>query len=242
MAGNSKNPLVTVFLRGLAVLLPVAATLFVLAWLWGVLRKYVFGHLEDVVQWLWQLLPGVEQPLPQLLATGFAIICTLAVILLAGWWLASFLGRQLFAALDRLLRRVPLVGAIYPNVKQFTEFFFTEDRKISFERVVAVEYPRRGLYSIGFLTKTSLRSLNAHTGKESVSVFVPSSPMPMTGYTLFVALDELVPINLSVDEAFRFVIAGGVLVPGSDQDDAVSRRADAQTARPVLSIPPPPGA
>ncbi len=135
------------------------------------------------------------------------------LLFLLGWWFSGFLGRKVVAAFERGLTRVPLIGAIYPYVKQVTEFFFGEERKVEFDRVVSIPYPRPGVYSLGFMTGNCMRSLNEARGSELISVFVPSSPMPATGYTLFVPVADIIPLKLSVEEALRVVISGGVLIP-----------------------------
>ncbi|MCH2112113.1 MAG: DUF502 domain-containing protein, partial [Planctomycetes bacterium] len=94
-----------------------------------------------------------------------------------------------------------------------------KEKKVSFEKVVMLPYPRPGIYSVGFLTGSCVQSLNAARNSELVSVFVPSSPMPATGYTLFVPVDDLVPVNLTVEEALRMVISGGVLVPQQEYEE-----------------------
>lgn len=236
---RNSHPLTRLFLRGLAIVLPLALTLFLLLWLWDILSHSVFRHAGAVVTAGLRLLfgPEGEQVLPPAVRFVIAAAATVAAILLAGWWFSGLLGRRLFTAMEGLFAQVPLLRAVYPNVKQFTDFFLTKERLAAFERVVAVPYPHPGLYSIAFLTKTSLRSLNAATGRQLVSVFIPSSPMPATGYTLLAPLEDIVQLDLSVEEAIRFVIAGGVLPPASDHDQAVSDRAQKLALR-VPGAPP----
>ena len=219
------------FLRGLGILLPIALTIYIVYWLWNFLSVTIFGRIESAVLWAVELYvkltsegeltseeirDSASRTLPDPLRFWFSMAITLLLIILVGWWLSGFIGRRVSAAFDRILTRTPLIGAIYPYVKQVTDFFFGQERKVEFERVVAVPYPRIGVYSLAFLTGSSLQSLNRACGDELISVFVPSSPMPATGYTLFVPARDIVPMKLSVEEALRTVISGGVLVPASE--------------------------
>ena len=110
------------------------------------------------------------------------------------------------------LGKVPIISNIYSSVKQVTDFFFTE-RTLEYNRVVAVEYPRRGLWSLGFVTSDSLLEITAAAGEPLVSVLMPTSPMPMTGFTINVPRSEVLDLNITVDQAFQYCLSCGVLVP-----------------------------
>lgn len=227
MAIKAAHPVIQVFLRGLGILLPFALTIFVVLWIWNLLAQTVVYRVDDAIRVLVEYLVDdgasstteIQQKavevLPPSLRLGVAIVTVVALVLLVGWWLSGFLGRRIYAAFERLLGKVPIFSAIYPHVKQITEFFFSEDKekKLEFDSVVAIPYPRAGLYSMALLTGSSLRALNEAVGTTLISVFVPSSPMPATGYTIFVPAADIIPINMSVDEALRTVISAGVLVP-----------------------------
>jgi len=144
-----------------------------------------------------------------------------AVAILVGILLLYFIGRFVTARLGAwmvnkfesgVLARVPLVSRVYASVKQVTDFFFTE-RTVDYNRVVAVEYPRRGVWSVGFVTSDSLLDVTAAAGEPLVSVLMPTSPMPMTGFTISVPRNEVVDLNMTVDQAFQFCLSCGVLVP-----------------------------
>jgi uncharacterized membrane protein len=143
---------------------------------------------------------------------GFLI----AVILVyfVGLFLASLIGRTTWRIVERLLYRIPIVRAIYPNIKQVTDFLFT-DRQLQFSGVVAVQYPRKGIWSLGLVTGPPLQSLEdrAGQGRELMNVFIPSSPTPVTGYVITVYRDETIELGLSMDEVLRYTISGGVIKP-----------------------------
>ncbi len=144
------------------------------------------------------------------------VIVSLLLVLWLGWLVGGFFGRRLVRRLDDALHVIPVVKSVYPYSKQLVEFFFAEN-KVEFDRVVGVPYPSAGLWSVGFVTSNGLRSLRRATGKRLVTVFVPSSPMPMTGYTVCIEEERLIPLPMSVDEALRIIMTGGVLLPSSEQ-------------------------
>jgi len=144
------------------------------------------------------------------------VLVSVLLVLWLGWVAGAFVGRKIVARLDRALHVIPVVKSVYPYTKQLVEFFFAE-RKFDFDTVVAVPYPSEGLWSVGFVTSSALRTLRRETGQRLVSVFVPSSPMPMTGYTVFLEAERLIPIPISVDEALRITMTGGVLIPPAER-------------------------
>lgn len=146
-----------------------------------------------------------------------AIGLILAVLLfyLAGRIFGGFVGRRIAARLERIVASVPIFKQVYPYVKQLVDFMLGE-KKIEFDRVVLVEYPRKGIWSVGFLTGHSMNDLAAAAGYDAVqmvTVFIPSSPTPFTGYTISLPRSEIRPLSITVEEALRFTVSGGVLVP-----------------------------
>ena len=117
---------------------------------------------------------------------------------------------------ERGFFRVPVVKQVYPYVKQVTDFLLSE-RKVEFSRVVAVEYPRKGIWSMGLVTGPGLRTLTRSVRTDLLTVFIPSSPTPVTGYTITVRQDEVIDLPLSIDDALRFTVSGGVIVPASQE-------------------------
>jgi len=135
----------------------------------------------------------------------------------AGRLLGGLLGRSMYSKIERLLTTIPVVKQVYPYVKQVVDFILSDDKPIKFNRVVLVQYPRKGIWSIGLVTGTPMKSVQKQMAPDAVepgiTVFIPSSPTPFTGYTISVTMDEVVEIPISIDEALRFTITGGVLVP-----------------------------
>ncbi len=143
---------------------------------------------------------------------GFLL--AIALVYFVGFFVASFIGREAMRLVERIQRRVPLVNAVYPHVKQITDFLLSENR-VAFRGVVAVEYPRKGIWSLGLLTGEGIKGVSDATGQEMVSVFIPSSPTPMTGYVLTLPSDDVIELSITIDQALRFTISGGVIKPGA---------------------------
>lgn len=139
---------------------------------------------------------------------GFVI--AIIVVYFLGLFLASFLGRATWRVIERLLYRIPVIKAVYPNIKQVTDFLLSE-RRPQFSGVVAVEYPRKGLWSMGLVTGPPLKSVQESTGEEMLTIFVPSSPTPVTGYVITVLRKDVLKLELTLDEAMRYSISGGVI-------------------------------
>lgn len=142
--------------------------------------------------------------------TGFII--AFLIVIFVGAFLASFIGRAAWRMFEHTLMKTPLLKSIYPYIKQVTDFFLAS-KKLSFSKIVAVEFPRKGIWSIGMVTGSGLKKL-APEGTELLTVFVPTAPSPITGFVLIVPKSEVIELDVSVEEAMRFIISGGVICPG----------------------------
>lgn len=142
--------------------------------------------------------------------TGFFI--AILLIYMAGLLLSNFFGRKLYQRVERLIAAIPGFKQVYPHVKQVVDLIMGE-KKMAFSKVVLVEYPSEGIWTIGFLTGDSLRAIDAPAGGRVSSVFIPTSPTPFTGFTINVLSERVIVIDVSVEEALRFVITAGVLTP-----------------------------
>ncbi len=142
-------------------------------------------------------------------------VAAVVLVLVVGFLFKGYLGRQMFRSVERLILSIPIIKVIYPYAKQVTEFFFEEKKQLTYDSAVCLEYPRKGIFSLGFVTNEGLRDVSDHVGEEMVSVFIPSSPTPMTGYTIQVPRKDLITLSVGVDEALRYAISGGVILPPS---------------------------
>ena len=229
------------FVRGLLLLLPTVVTVGILLWGIRFLQKNVVGYVANIITWLLGLLapeahkahsPWLIFP-SQVLAWVFG----LGLVVLLGVVVGSFLGRRLWNAIERSLSRLPVMRLIYPFVKQITDFFFTK-QDVGFNQVVAIEYPRKGLSSLGFVTGRTLPEIDRLLGCPCLSIFVPSSPTPMTGYIIFVPESDVVYLSISIEEAFRMIISGGVIKPDHPDRDPVAV-SPTPTGSPAPGVPGP---
>ncbi|MEJ2274103.1 MAG: DUF502 domain-containing protein [Woeseiaceae bacterium] len=143
---------------------------------------------------------------------GLGIILTFLVLLLTGMLAANFVGRYIVGGWEALLDRIPIVRSIYSGAKNFAEIVFS-DSEHSFKRVLLIEYPRKGLYSLAFQTSSSLGEVQGRTGEEVVCCFVPTTPNPTSGFIIIVPSKDVTVLDMEVDEALKMIISLGVVVP-----------------------------
>jgi len=136
----------------------------------------------------------------------------LLIVYFLGKFVAAGIGHFFVGLGESIIRRLPLISNVYSSVKQVTDFVFTES-EIEFNRVVAVEYPRKGIWSIGFVTGESMLDIAAAANEPVLSVLMPTSPMPVTGFTITVRKSEAVDLNITVDQAIQFIVSCGVVIP-----------------------------
>ncbi len=158
------------------------------------------------------------------------LIMFVGLLYLLGKFLAAGVGRMFWGAFEAGIQRLPVVRNVYSSVKQVTDFVFSE-REIEFTRVVAVQYPREGIWSIGFATGESMRDIRAAANEPVVSVLMPTSPMPATGFTITVRKSETIDLDITIDQAIQFVVSCGVVVPVHQQQHDVSTQISAAIAR-----------
>ncbi|MDG1462481.1 MAG: DUF502 domain-containing protein [Gammaproteobacteria bacterium] len=173
--------------------------------------------LVDLMDQTLLLLPIAYRPetLLGFRIPGLGIVLTVTVLLVTGIFVANILGRKLVNFWERILNRIPLVRTVYSAAKQFAEIVFTDSTQ-SFNRVMLIEYPRKGLYSLCFQTSSNLGEVQARTGEEVVCVFVPTTPNPTSGLILMVPKDDVIELDMEIEEALQMVVSLGVVVPEWD--------------------------
>lgn len=162
-------------------------------------REWYGRHVDDV--WL---RPWIVVPI--FLSVFLLLLYTI------GKFLAAGIGRFFYGQFESIINRVPLVSNVYSSVKQVTDFLFT-DPDLDITRVVAVEYPRKGIWTVAFATGESLLDVESAANEPVMTVLIPTSPMPFTGFTITVKKSETVDLNMTIDQAFQFVVSCGVVVP-----------------------------
>ncbi|MDT8395709.1 MAG: DUF502 domain-containing protein [bacterium] len=190
-------------LTGLLVLVPLALT-------WWVLLS-LFHWTDRTLR----LIPPMYRPeaLIGFPIPGLGLILTVAIIFVIGALVANVAGRKLISTGEKILEKIPLLRWFYFSTKQIMEAVFVKGQD-SFRRAILLEYPRKGIYSIGFITGEARGEIKDRIPGRSMTIFVPTTPNPTSGYLVVVPENELIPLNWSVDEAFRMIISAGVVMPG----------------------------
>jgi uncharacterized membrane protein len=200
------------FVTGLLVVTPLWGTYLIL--------KALFSSLEGVLGNL--LASHTSFYIP-----GLGILVLAALLLVVGMLATNIFGRKLVEAWERLLKQVPVVKTVYQVLKAVVDTFSIHNRE-QFSRVVLVEFPRKGQYSIAFVTGITKGEIQEITPERLVNVYVPTTPNPTSGYFLFVPEPEIIPLSMSVEDGMKMIISGGMYTPSTDAV-AESARAKATT-------------
>jgi len=187
---------------GLLVWVPLGITFFVLDVLVGLIDRTLL------------LLPPAARP-ENLLGVnipGLGIVLTLVVLISTGVLVVNFVGRRLFSFWESMLQRIPLVRSVYSASKNFAEVVFGESTQ-SFKKVLLIEYPRKGVYSLCFQTSNELEEIQARTSDDVICVFVPTTPNPTSGFILMVPRNEVIQLDMDVESALKMIVSLGVVVP-----------------------------
>ena len=186
------------FLTGLAVCIPIAVTILVI--------RFVVELLDGLVH----LLPKAYQPI-NVLGTnlpGLGVVLAIVIILLVGFFASNFLGKKLVSYWDKLLGRIPVIRSIYTAVKQVMDTLFSSNDE-SFKKVLLIEYPRKGSWSIAFQTNKGFEGVPNET--DTVTVFIPTTPNPTSGFLMIMPRRDVVELDMSVEQAFKMVVSLGVV-------------------------------
>lgn len=214
------------FIRGMAILLPTVLTIWILVTAYSFVQTHFTIYLNRGLVWvIWKVLgdraPTIED-LNEIFIEGWAgsavgFFIAVLIICLVGALIASVLGRALWRVVETFIMNTPILNKIYPYVKQVTDFVLTrqEEHQKLFSRVVAVEYPRPGIWSLGMVTGEGLGRISEKTGEEMLTVLIPNSPTPVTGYVIMVPRDLTIPLDISIEAAFRFTLSAGVINPAN---------------------------
>ena len=200
---------------GLLVWLPLAITIWVLGWLLGVMD----GVFEAVLSMTQAVMPqGAHASIEQLRnVPGLGVVAMVVGLLLTGVFAANIFGQWWLRQWDTILGKIPIVKSIYSSVKQVSDTLFSSSGN-AFREAVLVQYPRQGSWTIAFVTGKPSGEVAAHLSGEYVSVYVPTTPNPTSGFFLLMARADVRPLNMSVDEALKYVISMGVVGPGVEGD------------------------
>ena len=197
-----KNTIKKIFLTGIVALIPIGVTVYVLFFIVKMMGK------------LMNIIPPQYQP-DQLLSLhipGLDILITIVLIFIIGLITKSYIGNKVVGWGEFILGKIPIVRTIYNGVKILVEAIFGEKSE-SFKRVVLIEYPRKGLYSIAFVTGIAKGEVQEKTAQRCINIFLPTTPNPTSGFYLMVPETDAINLDMTVDEAFTLIISGGVFTP-----------------------------
>jgi uncharacterized membrane protein len=194
------------FIAGLIVIAPIFLTVYVFTLIFAfadvILGRFFNAYLKKALGFY---IPGI----------GFII--AIILILFTGFLTKRFIGRKVLLVFEKWFSSLPLIKKIYPTLKQIILFILAQKEDFGFKKVVLVEYPSKGIWSIAFLTNEQFQQVSKATGREMVSVFVPSTPGPISGLLIFVPKQELKFPDMSISDALKIVISGGVYSPDVDR-------------------------
>ncbi len=197
-------------LTGLIVVVPITITLYIIRALMGIMDDFLTfvpkAYHPDT-------LLGFHLP-------GLGLVLVTLLVFLIGLLTRSYAGKKTIQIWDLLVGRIPLVRNIYQAIKQFTEAVFSTTGSY-FKQVVMLEFPRPGLYSIGFLAGPAGGELEARAGQKVMSIFIPCTPNPTTGYYVLVPEKDLMYLGMTVEEAFKLIVSGGLVMPNHHQPPAL---------------------
>ncbi len=195
-------------IAGILVWLPIGVTIFLVRILIGLLDRTLV------------LIPQKYQP-EELLGfaiPGLGILLTIVILLVTGVLAANIVGRSMVGLWESMLERIPVVRSVYSAAKNFAEMVFSDSSQ-SFKKVLLIEYPRKGLYSLAFQTSSALGEVQERTGEDVICTFVPTTPNPTSGFIIIVPRKDVIELDMEVDEALKMIISLGVVVPGWRRQD-----------------------
>ncbi len=186
------------FIAGVVVLIPIGITVYLTLFLINISSKILPKEINPNY-YLPYNIPGLE------------ILISIFIITLVGWLSLSFLGKKLFELFESVLNKIPILRTIYSAVNQLIETFAKS--KSDKKNVVLIEYPRKGVWAVGFATKENTGEIKNKVGKELINVFVPTTPNPTSGFLLMFPKDEIIYLDLSFEEASKFIVSAGSTNP-----------------------------
>ena len=199
MAKNKKKKSFSLILRnyfitGVVVLIPIGFTLYLTKFIIGISSKIIPQNINPN-NYLPYAIPGIE------------ILISVVFITLVGGLSLSFLGKRILKIIDDLFKRIPFLRTIYSAILQMTESFSNKDNDK--KSVVLVEYPRKGVWAVGFATKENKGIMSEKTNKQLINVFIPTTPNPTSGFLLMFPIEEVIHLNMTFEEASRFIVSAG---------------------------------
>jgi len=199
MTDNKKKKSITLILRnyfitGVLVLIPIGFTLYLTKFIIGISSNFIPQNINPN-SYLPYAIPGIE------------ILISIFLITIVGGLSLSFLGKKILKLIDDLFKRIPFLRTIYSSILQMTESFSNKDS--SKKSVVLIEYPRKGVWAVGFATKENKGEMASKTNQKLINVFVPTTPNPTSGFLLMLPKQDLIYLSVSFEQASKFIVSAG---------------------------------
>jgi uncharacterized membrane protein len=208
------------FLTGLLILMPTLLT--------GWILIRLFGSADSLLKPVIERYPFLDVP-------GLGFFSVMIILLLTGIFAGNFIGRRIIHWVEKGIRQIPLVSWMYTAFKQMSEVFLHEKRT-AFRQAIILEYPRKGVYAVGFVTSTWSYRDSGGVDRVFLNVFLPTTPIPTSGLFLMIPEEDTIPMDCSVDEALKMVISGGAIVSSIPDLDALRVKAE-RTGRAAGEVP-----
>ncbi len=210
--------------------MPTILTIGIFVWGYKFIQDNISIHINRGVVRLIIFLQGEggisKEELTEILVDGtgsvVGFLVALVMVFIVGAILASVVGKTLWRMVEKFIMNTPVLRKVYPYIKQVTDFLFAQEQqdRLPFSRVVAVEYPRKGIWSVGFVTGSGLEKVVNNVKKEFLTILIPTSPTPFTGFVIMVPKKQTIDLDMTVEEALRFTVSGGVIAPDQNQVEA----------------------
>ena len=192
-----------VFITGLLITLPIALTYFIL--------QFLFRNLDALSPVFTKVLIDMGAPIPEgYRVPALGLVITLLIVLVVGWFTTNFFGRRFLHLGETIVEKIPFVRRIYKGSKQVVQSIANADTS-AFRKVVLLEFPRRGMLAIGFVTGSARGEIHDLTNENVLNVFVPTMPNPTSGFLIFAPPEELTEVNMSIEDGIKYVVSGGIV-------------------------------
>lgn len=192
-----------IFITGLLITLPIALTYFIL--------QFLFKNLDALSPVFTQVLIDMGAPIPEgYRIPALGLVITLLIVLAVGWFTTNFFGKQMINLGESLVGKIPFVRKIYKGSKQVVQSIAHADTT-AFRKVVLLEFPRRGMLAIGFVTGSARGEVQEYTREDVLNVFVPTMPNPTSGFLVFAPPEDLTEIDMSIEDGIKYVVSGGIV-------------------------------
>ncbi|MFH0948340.1 MAG: DUF502 domain-containing protein [Elusimicrobiota bacterium] len=196
------------FFTGLVIIIPFFLTMYIIVIVFKIVGRFFTPAFTKIFE------AFVPIHIPNFAVIFVSAVVTLLLIWFIGVVASNFIGKKLFHIVETLLLKIPMANGIYDAIKKLMKVFFAD--KSNFKRVVLIEWPRKGVYSVAFVTSDAVGEVQESTKEEVINVFMPTTPNPTTGFLVLVPKNDIIPLKMSVDDAVKLIISGGIVVPPSN--------------------------